>query len=633
MNFIRMKFLFFSVWCVVFLSSMMHATFSVKLNNITHNQESETFTITCDFNTDEYINIDSLVVSALPFEQYVSINFEKQPLELYIPKKKNPILVLHGSGAIKFVVPGTDKDIENLIVSYETYDTKDNVFTAVKTIIVPIQNIKQETIEEIKNLPEVVLKKIEEEKNNDIAKNTLSESISADEFIKAKEENKSHELEKVADVHEKAQDVKVTFTDLLISYMQKSNNSFILIIIVFLIGFLMSFTPCMYPMIPITLGVLSIDKTKNKREALLKASAYVFGIAATFVLLGLLAISGKMIFGSLLSKQWFLIGLLIFFGYLTGSMLGFYDIMLPAIKLNFMSRSTIVGPFLYGLASGTITSPCVSPGLVALLTLVTEQGDYLYGSLLLFLFGLGLGLPLWVIAVFFNGFESLPRSGVWMIEIKKIIGIILLFVWKSYATILIAPWIVYILFVFVALIYSVFNIYNALAYYFNTKYYKYYLIGLGLFSFSGVGYFGYNGYKMLLENSLSKKNYDQYWLYDLESGIAQAKNENKKVLVDCTASWCSLCKNVDKKFFSNILFWNKTADHVVAVKLNCSNMDDVQTQSFLEEYNIKGLPAILILDPNTLEVWGQFDSRVCNWDVIMFANSIIDVCSDSEDKN
>jgi thiol:disulfide interchange protein len=127
-------------------------------------------------------------------------------------------------------------------------------------------------------------------------------------------------------------------------------------------------------MIPITLGILGITDTTKRTDAMVRAFFYILGISTTFVVLGLLALSGKLIIGGLFSKKWFIIINIFFISYFTGSLLGFYDIKINNfLKFNTKKENEVKSffeCFFYGLFSGTITSPCVSPGLFALMALL-----------------------------------------------------------------------------------------------------------------------------------------------------------------------------------------------------------------------------------------------------------------------
>ena len=201
------------------------------------------------------------------------------------------------------------------------------------------------------------------------------------------------------------------------------------LIIAFLIGIAASLTPCIYPMIPITMGILQSQASKSVWRNFILSTSYVAGIATVYAVLGYLAATTSLILGQWLANPWFIFFLILLFLYLAFSMFGFYEIYIPRFMTkgsNIKSNGSVLYTFLFGAISGTATSPCLTPALAILLGYVAKRGNPLIGFATLFTFSFGMGLLLIIIGTFSNSITTLPRAGAWMNEIKKFFGFLLI---------------------------------------------------------------------------------------------------------------------------------------------------------------------------------------------------------------
>ncbi|OGB96927.1 hypothetical protein A3F06_00850 [candidate division TM6 bacterium RIFCSPHIGHO2_12_FULL_36_22] len=210
------------------------------------------------------------------------------------------------------------------------------------------------------------------------------------------------------------------------------HSLWVYIITSFLAGLAVSFTPCIYPMIPITAGVLQAHHGKNHWHNFLLALSYVLGIASIYSALGyVVAMSGDY-FGYWLSNPWFVLFMFLFFLYLAGSMFGFYDLKLPSVltrkRASIKKGGSFIYTFLVGMVSGTVASPCVSPALIAILGFVAHSERPLVGILSLFAFTLGMSSLLLLVGTFSSILSKLPRAGMWMLEINRALGFLILFI-------------------------------------------------------------------------------------------------------------------------------------------------------------------------------------------------------------
>jgi len=216
--------------------------------------------------------------------------------------------------------------------------------------------------------------------------------------------------------------------DILLSQFDTYLQSSLLasLVIAFLGGVLASLTPCVYPMIPITAGVIGhANVGGSKRRGFALSLTYVTGMALTYAALGIFAAATGRFFGSINSSPWtFLVvgNIFLLFG------LGMLDVMqLPTFAGKFTNkRLGIAGIFLAGISSALVAGPCTTPVLGSLLAYTASSQSLIMGGLLLFVFSLGMGALLLGVGTFSSFLASIPRSGAWMVKIKKTMGLLML---------------------------------------------------------------------------------------------------------------------------------------------------------------------------------------------------------------
>jgi len=209
--------------------------------------------------------------------------------------------------------------------------------------------------------------------------------------------------------------------------------------IVFLGGLLTALTPCVYPLIPITVGLFGARKSETRGKAVLLTSAYVVGMGLVFSILGVIAARTGQAFGSLLGDPRVAVGLAILLVLLASSMFGAFELSLPPSlmqRLNSVGGTGLAGAFLMGSVSGFLAAPCTGPVLAALLAFVAKTQSTALGGSLLFLYALGIGVPFFLIGVFAM---RLPKGGVWMEWVKSLLGIALLALAANYLKDAFAP--------------------------------------------------------------------------------------------------------------------------------------------------------------------------------------------------
>lgn len=443
--------------------------------------------------------------------------------------------------------------------------------------------------------------------------------------VKPAEENDLYAPASMPKPYDLAIKPKKSLTDSLQNLVETTKSPWAQIFLALLLGLLLSLTPCIYPMIPITIGILHSQGRKSLLHDFLGSLCYACGLATTFACLGLLATLAGSSFGSLLSHPPFVIGLVLFIGYMSLTMIGILDMYIPSFMKGEVKLYKNFGPFfasyLFGAISGTIASPCVSPGLALLLSIVATMGSIILGFLLLFAFGIGLSIPLIIIGTFSNSLYLLPKSGMWMVEIKKALGFFMMATCFYYLSNILPLAIVYWLLTAFTLLMAAFYLYEADK---QSNYKKLYtLIGVIMI-----------GVTMLMATKSYEKTFyhDEHavtsntsvdWKENYIIALDQAQKNNKLLLVDFWAKHCTMCNAIDKKVFHNQAFCNQTADAVIFVKIDATHSNNPDYVQLKEQYKVYAQPTILLIDPTNETVLKKWTSEPYNIKIEEFVQQIV----------
>lgn len=192
-------------------------------------------------------------------------------------------------------------------------------------------------------------------------------------------------------------------------------------------GVLVSFTPCVYPLIPITVSYIGAQGKASRTSGFFLSVLYVLGTSIAYTTLGIIAGLTGAFFGSVQTNPWVNLVMANIFILMGLSMLDVFSLPMPRFlsgQLFNPGRKGYLGAFLLGIASGLIMSPCSVPVLAVLLSYVATRQNIPFGMALLFVFSFGMGTLLILMGTFTGLLTSLPRSGPWMVRIKKLFGVI-----------------------------------------------------------------------------------------------------------------------------------------------------------------------------------------------------------------
>ena len=351
------------------------------------------------------------------------------------------------------------------------------------------------------------------------------------------------------------------------------------LVVLFLGGLALNLTPCVLPMLPITLGFFAMQSDGRRSRRFLLSVAYVLGIVVMYASLGVVAaLSGKL-FGAWLQNPIVLIGLSLLMLVLASSMFGAWEFRVPQfVAARSGGRAGVAGAAGMGLLVGIVAAPCVGPIVAALFILVASIGKPLIGFAMFAMLGFGLGFP------YLAALTVLPKPGEWMVQVKKALGFILV----AEAFYFVRPLIgddVYRWGVAISLLVGA-------AFLFIVKARGARALRIALASILLVA-----GVAFAIPNRQSAVAWQPYDT----AAIAKATASGKPVIIDFYADWCLPCKELDEKTFSDKRVANEL-DRFVRVKGNLTVAENAQTKALTQQYGIVGVPTIVLLDATGHEV-------------------------------
>ncbi|MET0387834.1 MAG: cytochrome c biogenesis protein CcdA [Polyangiales bacterium] len=380
------------------------------------------------------------------------------------------------------------------------------------------------------------------------------------------------------------------------------------LVLIFAAGLATSLTPCVYPMIAITVSVFGARQSKSRAEAALLSSSFVLGIAALFTPLGLFAATTGGVFGAALANPIVLVGLAILFLVLAASMFGAFDIDLPSSLKNRLATVGGVGykgAFFLGLCNALIAAPCTGPVLGFLLTWVGTSGNVAFGAIALFTYAMGLGLLFFLVGTFS---VSLPKSGQWLEWVKSVFGIVMVVAALYYLRDLIPGLmdlpkrtpqflglgaILFVAGIAIGAVHLSFHDHSVTA-----RARK----ALGI-SLSVAGLAALVGYTQVMPEGAHIA-----WGEDYQAALTRAKSEQKPLLVDFGASWCGACKELEQKTFSDPRVVRE-GNRFVPVRVDLSpGKDTKEKRDILAGYAQRGLPLVVLHKPT-----GEVATRVTSF--------------------
>ena len=332
-----------------------------------------------------------------------------------------------------------------------------------------------------------------------------------------------------------------------IETLLSNSNLWKIVLSFFVLGVLISLTPCVLPMIPILSSIIIGQQNKSRQHAFFLSLSYVFGMALTYAIAGIITVLVGLNLQATFQQPWLIILVSFIFIAMALSLFDVYQVQLPLSWRTALARTndhqkhgSLIGTFFVGVLSTLILSPCVTPPLVVALTYISQTKHIITGGLALFFMGLGQGLPLLLIGIF--GAQCLPKAGKWMVIIKKLMGLLMI----------------------------------AMAIWMLSRLWPVALTSPNQQS---------SPYFIIIKNN-----------QDLTSQLNSETAINKPVLLDFYANWCVSCKEMDIFTFNNPQV-QLALKNVVLLRadVTANNADD---QALEKQFGVIAPPTIILFDKN-----------------------------------
>ena len=357
---------------------------------------------------------------------------------------------------------------------------------------------------------------------------------------------------------------------------------------VFLGGLALNLTPCVYPLIPITVSYFGGRSGQSKGSTLTHGLLYLAGLVLVNSVLGVTAALTGGLMGAVLQSPLVLMVVAAVLAAFALSMFGLWELKPPAFLTQAASKNHAgyFGSIFMGLTLGVVAAPCIGPFILGLLTWVASLGSPWLGFIVFFTLSLGLGLPLFVLALFSGKLDKLPRSGEWMLWVRKLMGWVLLGMAAYFIGPLMPHGYRYLLLAAVALAGAV---------------------HLGWLERSQAGFGGFQWLRTLaalvgvvlatyLAGAWLLMGPGVNWKPYSDQLLSQAQQDGKPVIIDFYADWCAPCRELDDLTLHDSRVVQLADQSFVMVKVDLTTKDESLHPRLLFEYEVRGVPTVVFID-------------------------------------
>ncbi len=353
-------------------------------------------------------------------------------------------------------------------------------------------------------------------------------------------------------------------------------------------GIALNLTPCVYPLIPITISYFGGRSGAGRGRLIGHGVCYIGGLSLTNSVLGVVAALTGSLMGSLLQNPVVLTLVAAVLVLFATSLFGFWELRLPSGLIQAASKSYAgyLGSIFMGLTLGIVAAPCIGPFVIGLLTWVAGMGNAYLGFLVFFTLSLGLGVPLFFLALFSGQIEKLPRSGEWMLWIQKLMGWVLVGMAAYFIRPVLPQTIGIFLLAAVALASGL-----HLGWLERTK------AGFRAFEWfkTAAGVAGLVLATFIIGTWFAKGPGVALQSYS-DQVLAEARKTGKPVIIDFYADWCAPCRELEEVTFHDSEVVKQAEQDFVMVKVDLTRKENPIHEELLRRFGVKGVPTVVFLD-------------------------------------
>ena len=370
----------------------------------------------------------------------------------------------------------------------------------------------------------------------------------------------------------------------------ENSGLFLSLIFIFIAGLALNLTPCVYPLIPITIGYFGGQSEGKTSRLVMLGLLYMLGMALTYSVVGVVTSLSGAVFGSLLQNPIVIIIIALLFVTLALSQFGVYEFKLPdswVMKAG-GAKGGGFGAFFMGLTMGIVAAPCIGPFVLGLVTYVAAKGDPLYGFLMFFVLALGLGFPYLLLAIFSGKIKSLPRAGLWMEGVKHIFGFLLIGMAFYFLDPILPKAIQGYALPIIGIIAAIILLFvdktanDAKGFRMFKTIFSVVILAISIYAL------------------IPSENLEPEWKsFSIDNYEASLKN-NERMVVDFYADWCIPCKELDALTFSDQRVLNEF-ERFTVYKVDMTKNNEANEQ-LRKRFNVIGMPTVLIIDSKGNEI-------------------------------